>query len=343
VSRGLLLILDKIREEPGNKTLIARFLTLTSELKDESERGDLMLKLALCLVSTDPNQALEISYGVYTRLKEVSGAPQVVLHSFDVMISSLRNLGRYGKAEVLQNEKTKYQTQIDESTQTRQPPPADIPVPMTSLNKLPDIERKLPKLKNKFSRKQRPVGSDEPPTQTQMDMLQNEPTAQRPAPTLSPEESWLKLLSDWITAGGAAKFLQDEFPEKDFVSALAQSGLGGIGYHEGLSIFWQKFSPAMQDAFFNVVGMEGFALKTWRDYVELLFAQEKYRIALYEIRNFAYRNARTDVCREAMTLLRNAWQALNIQGFDWNENEGTEAFVSKLLRREPLTLENTLM
>lgn len=97
--KGLDLILGKIKESPGQQTLVSRYLALVAELV-EPEKSGRALDLAQLLVKTQAGEALKIAHMVYR-------SDHANLRALDVMIASLSQKGRFGKAEVLRIERAK--------------------------------------------------------------------------------------------------------------------------------------------------------------------------------------------------------------------------------------------
>lgn len=97
--KGLDLILGKIKESPGQQTLVSRYLALVAELQDPEKSGR-ALDLAQLLVKTQASEALKIAHMVYR-------SDHANLRALDIMIASLSEKGRFGKAEVLRIERAK--------------------------------------------------------------------------------------------------------------------------------------------------------------------------------------------------------------------------------------------
>lgn len=97
MSKGLNKILEKIKEDPSRKMLKDRYLALVSELSDADEKEAMNLNLAEVYLAEFPQEALEIAHGVQRNNKSS-------LRALTLIESSLRQLGKAAKADVIQNE-----------------------------------------------------------------------------------------------------------------------------------------------------------------------------------------------------------------------------------------------
>lgn len=100
MTKGLESILKRIRENPGNRVLVTRFLALVAETGDSKSKFRLLLGLADAIREADPLDAMRIAYIVFQR-------DRTQLIGLEIMVDSLKAMGRFGKAEVISLELTK--------------------------------------------------------------------------------------------------------------------------------------------------------------------------------------------------------------------------------------------
>ncbi len=96
--KGLDVILDRLRATPS-QTLISRYLALIAEVQ-EPLKAKRALDLAEALIKGKTDEAMQIAHMVYR-------SDRSNLKAMDIMIQALTAKGRYGKAEVLKNERNK--------------------------------------------------------------------------------------------------------------------------------------------------------------------------------------------------------------------------------------------
>jgi hypothetical protein len=97
VARALTQILERLTKEPGNRTLVGRYLALVADVDSEERKADHMLDLARTMAEAEPREAMRWAHLVYK-------ADPKRLDAIQIVIDCLSALGRLGKAEVLRNE-----------------------------------------------------------------------------------------------------------------------------------------------------------------------------------------------------------------------------------------------
>lgn len=104
MAKGLDVLLEHIRAEP-KPTLIARYMALVQDLRDDREKSDLILRLASSLARSQPDEALRLAHEVYQL------SPRH-LEALDVMAEAFTAKGRFAKAAVLRLEREKLERAV---------------------------------------------------------------------------------------------------------------------------------------------------------------------------------------------------------------------------------------
>ena len=97
---GLKSILNSINRDPSNQILINRYITLVRELEVDAEKARSTLDLAKVLRKYDPHSAMEYGFMVFQ-------FDRLCIEALELIASCLRDLGRLGKAEVIEQEAIK--------------------------------------------------------------------------------------------------------------------------------------------------------------------------------------------------------------------------------------------
>ncbi len=98
---GLDKLLERIAADPANAMLQERYLALVVDV-DDRQRAEALVKLARVLVDSDPHEAMRLAHLVFDWDRSFFPALEVMALAFTA-------LGRFGKAEVIQNEIRKLQ------------------------------------------------------------------------------------------------------------------------------------------------------------------------------------------------------------------------------------------
>lgn len=122
-TKGLDSILQSIHAKPEQKILRDRYLSLVSELSDQTEKNRRILELAHIVQASDPTQAMNLGHLVYRQDRKSEDA-LTLIHS------CLVTLGRHGKASMVQAELEKVRSSKlppvpDTEKATQGPEPVD--------------------------------------------------------------------------------------------------------------------------------------------------------------------------------------------------------------------------
>ena len=97
MNAGLQGILNRIAKDPSNRMLINRYVTLVRELAVDAEKARSTLDLAKALRKHDPNSAMEYGFMVFQ-------FDRLCIEALELVANCLRDMGRLGKAEVIEQE-----------------------------------------------------------------------------------------------------------------------------------------------------------------------------------------------------------------------------------------------
>ncbi len=100
--KGLTNFLAKIEADPSNVMLRERLMLLLSDLPDSTDKVEVVLELARILVPHLPEKAMELAYDAFSY-------DDSNFEALKIVAACLRQLGRAGKAEVIENEILRFQ------------------------------------------------------------------------------------------------------------------------------------------------------------------------------------------------------------------------------------------
>lgn len=106
MAKGLADLIGRVKRDPSNKVLVHRLLVLLAEMPDTAEKLHLTMDLAKAMFKTMPFDSLRLAHVVFGK---ASTNQEFAQQGFDVgsmklMVESLKELGRFAKATILEVE-----------------------------------------------------------------------------------------------------------------------------------------------------------------------------------------------------------------------------------------------